>query len=89
MEDLIQLIQTIENVNQQLLFENKYLKDEMTQTKASVLKLIEENTALHRELKSTTVIEILNELQQNEAPKSDSPDQNQLKNKELIPILHF
>ncbi len=60
---MVRLIQTTENVNQQLLFENKYLKEETTRAKSNILKLIEENTLLHKELKNTTVLEILNEIE--------------------------
>ncbi len=63
LDDLVRLIQTTENVNQQLLFENKYLKEETTRAKSNILKLIEENTLLHKELKNTTVLEILNEIE--------------------------
>ena len=52
LEDLVRLIQTIENVNQQILFENKYLTEETARAKATILKLIEENTLLHKELKN-------------------------------------
>lgn len=89
MDDLVRLIQTVESVNQQLLFENKYLKDEMTKSKANILKLIEENTYLHKELKNITVIEILNEFQNKEftSPQDlgnsqNDTLQNQLKNKQ-------
>jgi hypothetical protein len=79
---LIRLIQTVENVNQQLLFENKYLKDEMVKSKAGLLKLIDENANLHRELKNITVLEILNELQNLPSSQNEQTLQNQLKNKE-------
>lgn len=92
MEDLVRLIQTVENVNQQILFENKYLKEEMTKSKAAILKLIEENAFLYKEQKNITVHEILAEFHNNfERPiSSDSGEhqtlQNQLKNKELVLI---
>ena len=77
----MRLIQTTENVNQQLLFENKYLKDEAAKAKASVLKLIEENTLLHKELKNITVLEILNEFQNNNiGDVTRSDDNNQTEN---------
>ncbi len=79
---MIRLIQTVENVNQQLLFENKYLKDEMVKSKAGLLKLIDENANLHRELKNITVLEILNELQNLPSSQNEQTLQNQLKNKE-------
>lgn len=77
---MVRLIQTTENVNQQLLFENKYLKDEAAKAKANVLRLIEENTLLHRELKTTTVLEILNECQNNIGDLSKSYDNNLIEN---------
>ena len=91
MEDLVRLIQTVENVNQQILFENKYLKEEMTKSKAAILKLIEENSFLYKEQKNITVHEILAEFHNVERPiSSDSGEhqtlQNQLKNKELVII---
>lgn len=89
MDDLVRLIQTVENVNQQILFENKFLKEEMTKAKANVLKLIEDNTNLHKELKNVTVLEILaefNNMNQGNQSNFDTVDQqtlhNQLKNKE-------
>jgi len=89
MDDLVRLIQTVENVNQQVLFENKFLKEEMTKAKANVLKLIEDNTNLHKELKNVTVLEILaefNNMNQLNQTNFDTADQqtlqNQLKNKE-------
>lgn len=89
MDDLVRLIQTVENVNQQILFENKFLKEEMTKAKANVLKLIEDNTNLHKELKNVTVLEILaefNNMNQGNQSNVDTADQqtlhNQLKNKE-------
>ncbi len=86
---MIRLIQTVENVNQQLLFENKYLKDEMTKSKAGLLKLIDENANLHRELKNITVLEILNELQNLPPSQNEQTLQNQLKNKEYVFIYFF
>lgn len=68
------------------MFENKYLKDEMTKSKAGLLKLIDENANLHRELKNITVLEILNELQNLPPSQNDLTLQNQLKNKEYIII---
>lgn len=49
-------------MNQQLVNENRFLKDEINNAKANALKLIEENTNLHNELKNVTIHEILNEL---------------------------
>ena len=87
MEDMVRLIQTVENVNQQILFENKYLKEEMTKSKAAILKLIEENAFLYREQKNITVHEILAEFNNADRPVSSESGehqtlQNQLKNKE-------
>jgi hypothetical protein len=87
------LIKSVENVNHQLLVENVFLRNEMGNAKANILKLVEENTALHNELKSTTVVEILNEFhnqadllanQNQKLNASDPPPavQNQLKAKE-------
>lgn len=59
---MVGFIQAQENLNNQLAYENNYLKDEMSQLKVNLLKLIDENTNLHGELKSVTVSEILNEL---------------------------
>lgn len=73
LDDLVRLIQSIENVNQQLLFENKYLKEETTKTKADVLKLIEENCAVYKELKSCTVLDILSDFQES-AEKKEKDD---------------
>ena len=89
LDDLVRLIQTTENVNQQLLFENKYLKEETTRAKSNILKLIEENTLLHKELKNTTVLEILNEIEnsmvnflsENENIQTNSNTQVNAKNK--------
>ena len=85
-DDLIRLIQTVENVNQQLLFENKFLKEEITNSKANMLNLINENTSLHRELKNVTVLEILNEV--NQPPQTfQAGDQNletKLRTKEYV-----
>ncbi|RNA06143.1 hypothetical protein BpHYR1_052677, partial [Brachionus plicatilis] len=61
-DDLVRLIQSVESVNQQLLIENKYLKDETKNLKANVLNLVNENSNLHKELKNVTVLEILNEI---------------------------
>ena len=68
-------------MNQQLLFENKYLKEEISNGKAQILKLIQENTSLHRELKNVTVLEVLTELQ-NVPTNQNETLLNQLKNKE-------
>lgn len=62
LDDLVRLIQTTENVNQQLLFENKFLADEKNEMRSQNLKLIQENGMLHKELKNCTVMEILNEI---------------------------
>lgn len=62
---MVRLIQSVESVNQQLLIENKYLKDETKFLKTNALNLVNENTALHKELKNATVLEILNEIQTN------------------------
>jgi hypothetical protein len=67
----------------------------MGKAKTTIMKLIEENSALHSELKSTTVIEILNEFQNqadlmaNQNQKFNSTElpgsaQNQLKAKEYL-----
>ena len=87
MEDLVRLIQTVENVNQQILFENKYLTEEMIKSKAAILKLVEENAFLYKEQKNITVHEILAEFNNvNQPISSESGEhqtlQNQLKNKE-------
>lgn len=62
---MVRLIQSVESVNQQLLIENKYLKDETKSLKASLLNLVNENNSLHKELKNVTVLEILNEIHTN------------------------
>lgn len=62
---MVRLIQSVESVNQQLLIENKYLKDETKALKANVLSLVSENNNLHKELKNVTVLEILNEVHSN------------------------
>ncbi len=62
-EDLVNLIKAIENVNGQLLIENKFLRDQCEQHKTSVFRLIEENGALSKELKSITVHDILAEFE--------------------------
>ena len=86
MEDLVRLIQTVENVNQQIMFENKYLKEEMTKAKANILKLVEENTYLYKEQKNITVHEILAEFVNVNQSNLESPEHqtlhHQLKNKE-------
>ncbi|CAF0876579.1 unnamed protein product [Brachionus calyciflorus] len=64
-DDLIRLIQSTESVNQQLLIENKFLKDETQLLKTNILNLVNENSLLHKELKNATVLEILNEVQTN------------------------
>jgi hypothetical protein len=88
-DDLVQLIQAVENVNQHVVFENKYLKEEAAAVKAHVLKLIDENGKLHNELKSITVLEILTELEQQQQQQQhvDGVNTNQslhdeIKNKE-------
>ncbi len=63
LDDLVRLIQTVEHVNQQLLFENKFLADEKNNMKAQNLRLIQENGNLHKELKNCTVQEILADIQ--------------------------
>ena len=83
LEDLVRLIQTIENVNQQILFENKYLKEETARAKATILKLIEENTLLHKELKNITVLEILSEFQQLGIDALRSADNSQINNEQI------
>ena len=80
LDDLVRLIQTTENVNQQILFENKYLKEETSRAKAAILKLIEENTLLHKELKNITVLEILGEFQQQQIDAPRSADSSQTNN---------
>jgi hypothetical protein len=85
----VRLIQTIENVNQQLLFENKFLKDEATKTKTDVLRVIEENVVLHKELKNCTVLEILTELQASPDTLVATTENNkdlvtQIRTKELV-----
>jgi len=82
LEDLVRLIQTTENVNQQILFENKYLKEETARAKATILKLIEENTLLHKELKNITVLEILSEFQQQGIDALRSADNSQINNEQ-------
>jgi regulator of replication initiation timing len=49
-------------MNQQLINENRFLKEEISNFKGNALKLIEENTNLNNELKNVTIHEILNEL---------------------------
>ncbi len=83
LNDLVRLLQTTENVNQQILFENKYLKEETARAKATILKLIEENTLLHRELKNITVLEILGEFQQQTINSPRSEDNNQISNEKI------
>jgi hypothetical protein len=61
-------------VNQQLLIENTFLKDEMSKSKTSILTLIEENSRLHTELKNATVTDILAEFNQ------DNDFNNQIEN---------
>ena len=86
----------VENVNHHLLAENTFLKEEAVKSKSNILKLIEENSALHTELKNATVIDILNEFENNNSNHSNAnfnsnqqyttganPNvQNQLKTKE-------
>lgn len=79
MDDLINLIKAIENVNQQLLNENKFLRDSIVQLRASMFKLIEENGALHNELKKTTVHEIVAEFESMEKAKENQPADIRLK----------
>lgn len=68
--------------------ENSYLKKENSTFKAHILKLIEENTHLHNELKNTTVHEILAEFEQmkhdnaNGYVPSNNQTNDQLKSKE-------
>ncbi len=71
---MVHLIKTVENVNQQLLIENTFLKDEMSKSKTSILTLIEENSRLHTELKNATVTDILAEFNQ------DNDFNNQIEN---------
>ena len=85
----MRLIQTIENVNQQLLFENKFLKDEATKTKTDVLRVSEENVVLNKELKNCTVLEILTELQASPDTLVATTENNkdlvtQIRTKELV-----
>ena len=63
LDDLVNLIQSVENVNQQLLHQNTFLKEEMSKTKSSILLLIEENSKLHNELKNVTISDIIAEFQ--------------------------
>jgi regulator of replication initiation timing len=75
LEDLINLIKAVENVNQQLLAENNILRSQCDNLKANVFKLIEENTQLHKELKNTTIVEILNEFENNQSAQQQQQDQ--------------
>lgn len=43
--------------------ENKFLKEQTEQLRANIFKLVEENTILHKELKNTTIMEILTEFE--------------------------
>ena len=90
-DDLVQLIRAVENVNQHVVFENKYLKEEAAAVKVHVLKLIEENTRLHKELKGVTVLEMLAELEQQQLQQQQQQGDeanvnqslhNEIKNKE-------
>lgn len=83
LEDLINIIKAVENVNQQLLIENKFLRDQLDQTKAGLFKLIEENSALHKELKNITVHDILNEFNTNEQQQPQFDDINNQQNDKL------
>jgi hypothetical protein len=76
LEDLINLVKAIENVNEQLLIENKFLREQSDQQKAAVFKLIEENNALHNELKNVTVHDILAEFQNNEQQQRQQSPNN-------------
>ena len=75
LEELVGLIQAQENVNYQLNYENKYLKDELGAAKVNLIKLIDENTTIHQELKNVTVNEILNELPNLKSSVNDENDQ--------------
>ena len=87
LEELVGLIQSLENVNYHINAENKYLKDELGSSKVNLIKLIDENTNLHQELKNVTVNEILNELSNFKTMTNDQATlQTILKNKELVSI---
>lgn len=60
-------------MNQQLLIENKFLRENCDQQRASLYKLIEKNGALHKELKNITVHEILTEFEGVEQRKQNIP----------------
>ena len=93
LEELVGLIQAQENVNYQLNYENKYLKDELGAAKVNLIKLIDENTNLHQELKNVTVNEILNELPHLKSSVNEENDQATmqtiLKNKEYGSLKHL
>lgn len=66
-------------MNQQLLNENKFLRENTNQLRASVFKLVEENGLLHKELKKITVHEILAEFESIEQFKQNQPADIKLK----------
>jgi hypothetical protein len=76
MNDLVNLIQSIENVNHELMYENTFIRDEMSNCKDNILKLIEENSKLHKELKGVTIHDIITELKQNQNSKNSSSNNN-------------
>ena len=76
---MINLVKAVENVNQQLLIENKFLRDNSDQQKTSLFKLIEENGILQKELKNITVHEILAEFESVEQRRQNQPVDIKLK----------
>lgn len=84
LDDLINLVKGVENVNQQLLIENRFLREQCEQQRATLFKLIEENGILHKELKNTTVHEILAEFQSNEQKQSSNDQSPDNKTKEYF-----
>ena len=59
------------------------MREQSDQQKAAVFKLIEENNALHNELKNVTVHDILAEFQNNEQQRQQSPN-----NREFVYCLY-
>ena len=71
-----------------MLIENKFLREQSDQQKAAVFKLIEDNNALHNELKNVTVHDILAEFQNNEQQQRQQTNQSP-NNREFVYFDYF